>query len=131
MRAWATWLVQEGRQHGLRVPTASERACAVGLGAYFASLSLEGRGLYDAMGTHTDPRNLQQRVLPAVLAWLRGAQPPGPPLRAPTLRHVQDAWRAAAAFAATHCPWARVRRLPFDPDVLRACGFQPMEPPAP
>ena len=133
-RAWAAWLVHEGRIHGLRLPTPDERARAVGLGAYFASLSLGGRDLYDAVGGHQDPRNLQQRVLPGMLAWLRGESPSGPPPSSlcphPTLRHIQEAWRAATAFATAQCPWARVRRLPFDRETLLACGFDfPSRPP--
>ena len=135
VRAWATWLVQEGRAHGLRLPTSDERARAVGLGAYFASLSLGGRDLYDAIGGHQDPRNLQQRVLPGVLAWLRGEGPSGPPPSAlcpyPTLRHIQEAWRAATAFATAQCPWARVRRLPFDREILLAGGFDLASPQPP
>ena len=126
-RAWAAWLAQEGCTHGLRLPTPEERARASGLGAYFDSLSLGGRDLYDAVGGHQDPRNLQQRVLPGVLAWLRGEGPSEPPPSAvcphPTVQHIQEAWRTATAFATAQCPWARVRHLPFDRETLLACGF--------
>eukprot|EP00969_Alexandrium_andersonii_P090030 3975225-Alexandrium_andersonii.AAC.1 len=39
----ARWIDQRGREHGFRVPTAAERARALGLEAYFTALGLRGR----------------------------------------------------------------------------------------
>ena len=131
VRAWATWLVCEGRAHGLRVPSAEERSRSVGLGIYFTSLALHGRRLYDAIGFRADRRSLQQRVFTAILAWSRDEPPPGEQHPAPTARHLVDAWRAASSFATAHCPWARVRGAPLPADVLGPLQAQGQFPPGP
>ena len=131
VRAWAAWLMSEGRTHGLRLPSAEVRARAIGLGAYFTTLDLRGRQLYDSVGLHVDLRSLQQRILTAVLAWSRDESLPGGQHSAPNDSHILDAWRAACSFAVAHCPRARLRDAPFPEDVLRVLQTQRQFPPGP
>eukprot|EP00959_Pyramimonas_sp_CCMP1952_P366434 7674690-Pyramimonas_sp.AAC.1 len=68
VKAWAAWLMSEGRARGLRTPSPDERARAVGLGGCCASLGIAGRRLFDAVGMRFDPRCLQRRMVCVILA---------------------------------------------------------------
>jgi hypothetical protein len=112
---WGRWLMTEGAAHGLRPPSGPERARAVGMHEYLEALGLHGRALYDAVGTHFDPRCLQIRVASLLTRWMRDGQASQPDYASP-----QD---LATIFARVHAaarrnkPFAILMRSPFRTDV--------------
>ena len=114
-RTWARWLMRHGREHGLRPPSAEERARAVGMSTYYQGLQLQGRELYDAVGNHFDPRCLQQRVSSLLHDWFQGVDPPRAP-RA-TFEHIRASFDRASAFARQRCPFAPRAAGPLRQDL--------------
>ena len=112
---WGRWLMTNGRQHGLRPPTEHERVRASGLHPYLDHLGLQGRALYDAVGTHFDPRSLELRLMPLLRAWFGGGEVARPRYLDPMqILAVFDRLHAAVRRA---CPFAPLVRSPFRPDV--------------
>ena len=108
--------MSQGREHGLRTPTPEERARASGLGTYLDQLGLAGRELFDAIGTHFDPRCLQQRVALLLRAWSNGLHVPRPAYPDPNaLKALFD--RLHAQVRAGH-PWTGLAHTPFRSDVM-------------
>ncbi len=66
------WIEQEGRKHGFRVPSALERARAMGQGAYLTLLtqqsgvSFSDRDLFDWTGSHFDPDAIATCIVEAL-----------------------------------------------------------------
>ena len=114
--SYTDWLHEHGESHGLRPPTAEERARAAGLEHYYAALGLTGRRLYDTVGLSFDGRALQRRLWPLVRAWSNDTATRAPPCPdVPTLLQI---FRSLDGVIQQHAPLAPRASAPFPPDLL-------------
>ena len=118
------WLLDQGRDCGVRPLTADERADATGHGTFLRDLGLAGDMLYDAVGMHFDPCCFQRRCYPLLRAWSEGCPPPPPPAIPPDcLERLVDDLRTTVR---ANLPFEDLRPAGIPPDVaahLRAVGF--------
>ena len=116
---WGRWLMAEGRGHGLRVPTAEERARAVGMDGYLTGRGLTGRPLYDAVGMHFDPRCLRHRIAHFLRDWLATGTVAPTSFRTP--RDLANIFVGLHAAARRQKPFAILVPSPFRQDVEQQC----------
>ena len=124
---FARWLIECGRDHGLRPLTADERADATGHGTFFRDLGLDGLQLYDAVGSHFDPCSFQRRCFPLLRAWQDGC-PPTPPDPLSPADILAEA-RQLRAIVHTNLPLEPLPPSVIPDDVLahlRAAGLWPL-----
>ena len=74
--ATAQWMHESGAPLGFRVPRASERARAFGMGQYLMSLGLSEKELFDATGNMFDKDALLVRIGCPIKKWVNGEPMP-------------------------------------------------------
>ena len=82
---------------------------------YLGALGLQGRPLYDAVGTHFDPRCLQRRVATLLTRWLRDGHASQPDYVPP--QGLATIFARVHAEARRNKPFAILMRSPFRPDI--------------
>ena len=107
---------QRGEEHGLRPPTAIERARAAGLEHYYTALGLTGRQLYDTVGLAFDGRALQRRLWPLIRAWANDTATRAPPC--PDAWGLMQIFRQLDPVIQRHAPLAPRATAPFPPDLM-------------
>ena len=112
---WGRWLMRHGRDHGIRVPSAEERARAVGMAGYLTALGLQDRPLYDAVGMHFDPRCMRRRITTFLRSWRDTGAVTQPQFPQP--RGIVDIFVRLHAGARRHRPFATLVHSPFRADV--------------
>ena len=107
------WIDEQGRAHGVRIPTMQERVTSTGRADYLNGLGPSGVAMYNLVGNHFDVDALRGRIESVLQGWRPTASERRWALPTPMELAVQ--YRALVRRA--RGPGIRTEAHPFPPDL--------------